>query len=134
MWTCDEVCRALYFLLDNIYVRFGNTLFKQIIGIPMGTNCAHLIADLSLDCYERDFMLSLSEDKQQDVIVAFNNTSRYLDYIFNLDNSYFDQMVYGLYSMNYNLIKRNLEILVHITINTNSIYTKIYDKRDDFDF
>jgi hypothetical protein len=59
----------------------------------MGTNCATLVADLFLYCYERDFMLSLSEDKQQDVIVAFNNTSRYLDDIFNLDNPYFDQMV-----------------------------------------
>jgi hypothetical protein len=45
--------RALSFLLDNIYVRFGNTLFKQIIGIPMGTNCAPLVADLFLYCYER---------------------------------------------------------------------------------
>jgi hypothetical protein len=63
MWTCDKVCRALSFLLDNIYVRFGNTLFKQIIEIPMGTNCAPLVADLFLYCYERDFMLSLSEDK-----------------------------------------------------------------------
>jgi hypothetical protein len=76
MWTCDEVCRALSFLLDNIYVRFDNTLFKQIIGIPMGTNCASQVADLFLNCYERDFV-SLSEDKQQDVIVAFYNTSRY---------------------------------------------------------
>jgi hypothetical protein len=65
MWTCDEVCRALSFLLDNIYVRFCNTLFKQVIGISMGTNCAHLVADLFLYCYETDFMLSLSEDKQQ---------------------------------------------------------------------
>jgi hypothetical protein len=59
----------------------------------LGTNCAPLVADLFLYCYERDFMLSLSEDKQQDVVVAFINTSRYLDDIFNLDNSYYDQMV-----------------------------------------
>jgi hypothetical protein len=91
MWTCDKVCRALSFLLDNIYVRFGNTLFKQIKGIPMGSSCAPLVADLVLYCYERYFILSLSGDKQQDVIVAFNSTSRCLDDIFNLDNSYFDQ-------------------------------------------
>ena len=45
----------------------------------MGTNCAPLVADLVLYCYERDFMLSLSEDNQSDVIEAFNSTSRYLD-------------------------------------------------------
>ena len=45
----------------------------------MGTNCASLVADLFLFCYERDFMLSLSEDNQSEVIEAFNSTSRYLD-------------------------------------------------------
>ena len=45
----------------------------------MGTYCAPLVADLFLFCYERDFMLSLSEDTQSDVIEAFNSTSRYLD-------------------------------------------------------
>ena len=45
----------------------------------MGTNCDPLVADLFLFCYERDFMLSLSEDNQSDVIEAFNFTSRYLD-------------------------------------------------------
>jgi hypothetical protein len=88
------------------------TLFKQIIGIPMGTNCAPQVADLFLYCYERDFMLSLSEDKQQDVIVAFNNTSIYLDDIFNLDNPYFDQMVSDIYPHELQLNK-TLEILVH---------------------
>ena len=89
LWTCDEVCKSLSFLLDNIFVRFGNSVFKQIIGIPMGTNCAHLVADLFLYCYERDFMLNLSPDTQADVISAFNSTSRYLDDILNMDNQYF---------------------------------------------
>ena len=43
-------------LLDNIYIRFGSKLYRQIVGIPMGTNCAPLVADLFLFCYERDFM------------------------------------------------------------------------------
>ena len=45
----------------------------------MVTNCAPLVADLFLFCYERDFMLSLSEDNKSGVIEAFNSTSRYLD-------------------------------------------------------
>ena len=44
-WTCQELCESLEFLLDNIYVRFGTIIFKQNIGIPMGTNCAPLVAD-----------------------------------------------------------------------------------------
>ena len=77
-WSCQNVCDALTFLLDNIFIRFGTKLYRQVVGIPMGTNCAPLVAYLFLFCYERDFMMSLSDDKQADVIDAFNSTSRYL--------------------------------------------------------
>ena len=42
------MCEALIYLLNNIYIRFGTKLhvYRQIIGIPMGTNCAPLVADL----------------------------------------------------------------------------------------
>ena len=45
------------------FIRFGTKLYRQVVGIPMGTNCAGLVADLFLFCYERDFMMSLSDDK-----------------------------------------------------------------------
>ena len=79
------------------YIRFGSKLYRQIVGIPMDTNCAPLVADLFLFCYERDFMLSLSEDKQSGVIEAFNSTSRYLDDLLNIDNNFFDSMVNRIY-------------------------------------
>ena len=79
--------------MDNIYIRFGTKLYRQIVGIPMGTNCAPLVADLFLFCYERDFMKDLSSDNQADVIKAFNSTSRYLDDLLNIDNPYFEGMV-----------------------------------------
>ena len=61
-------------------------LFRQIIGILMGTNCAPLVAELFLFCYERDFMTSLSSNtsNQADIIKAFNSTSRYLDDLLNI--------------------------------------------------
>ena len=55
----------------------------------MGTNCAPLVADLFLFSYERDFMLSLSDNNQTDIIDAFNSTSWYLDDLLNIDNPYF---------------------------------------------
>ena len=61
-WSCQNVCDALTFLLDNIFIRFGTKLYRQVVGIPMGTNCAPLVADLFLFCYGRDFMMSLSDD------------------------------------------------------------------------
>ena len=96
-WSYQNVCDALTFLLDNIFIRFGTKLYRQVVGIPMGTNCAPLVADLFLFCYERDFMMSLSDDKQADVIDAFNTTSRYLDDILNIKYVYFDNMVSQIY-------------------------------------
>ena len=106
-WSCQNVCDALLYLLDNIYIRFGNKLNIQIVSMPMGTNCAPLVADLFLLCYERDFMSSLSGDNQADIIEAFNSTSRYVDDLLNIDNPCFEGMVNA---------------------------SKIYDKHDDFDF
>ena len=51
-WSGQNVCDALTFLLDNIFIRFGTKLYRQVVGIPMGTNCAPLVADLFLFCYE----------------------------------------------------------------------------------
>ena len=67
LWSCQNVCDALSYLLDNIYIRFGTKLYRQIVGIPLGTNCTPLVADLFLYCYERDFMDSLNHDNQADV-------------------------------------------------------------------
>ena len=60
VWSCQKVCEAFTNFLDNIFIRFGNKIYRQIVGIPMGTNCAPLVADLLLFCYERDFMLCVS--------------------------------------------------------------------------
>ena len=60
--------------------------------MAMGTNCAALVTDFVLSCYERDFMLSLSDNNQADVVEAFNSTSRYLDDLLNIDNPYFEHI------------------------------------------
>ena len=46
LWSCQKVCEALTLLLDNIYI--GSKLYRQIVCIPMSTNCAPLVADLFL--------------------------------------------------------------------------------------
>ena len=106
-WSCQSVCNALTFLLDNIFIRFDTKLYKQVVGIAIGTNCAPLVADLFLFCYERDFMMSPSDDKQADVIDVFNTTSRYLDDILNINNVYFDNMVSKIYPSDFQLNKAN---------------------------
>ena len=107
LWSCQNVCEALIYLLDNIYIRFGTKLYRQIVGIPMGTNCAPLVADLFLFCYERDVMTSLSDVKQAEIIEAFKSTSRYLDDLLNIDNPYFEGMVNRIYPPELQLNKAN---------------------------
>ena len=70
LWSCQKVCDALVYLLDNIFIRFGTKFFRQSIGIPMGTNSDSLVTDLFLFCYDRDFMKSLSRKSQADIVEA----------------------------------------------------------------
>ena len=83
-------------MLDNIFIRFGSKLYRQTVGVPIGTNCAPC-AVLFLFRYEKGFMLSLSDNNQTNIIEAFNSTYRYLDDLLNIDNPYFEQMVGQIY-------------------------------------
>jgi hypothetical protein len=61
--TCyseEQMISMLEFLIDNIFVSFGGTLFQQVVGIPMGTNCAPLLADLPSYSYESEFLQKLA--------------------------------------------------------------------------
>ena len=75
----------------------------------MGTNCALLIADLFLFCYERDFMSNLHISKRYDLFFLdmFNDTSRYLDDIFTIDNPEFEKHIPDIYPMELQLNKAN---------------------------
>ena len=134
------MCDALHYLLDNIFIIFGSKLYRQIVGIPMATNCAPLVADLFLFCYERDFMLSLSDNNQADIIEAFNSTSKYLDDLLNIDNPYFEQMVGQTYPTEFQLNKANSSdteapfLDLNLSITNGIVSSKIYDKQDDFNF
>ena len=106
----------------------------------MGINCGPLVANLFLFCYERDFMLSLSEENRSGVIEAFNSTSRYLDDLLNIDNNFFDSMVNRIYPSELQLNKNSVSdaeasfLDLHLPISDGFVKTRIYDKRDDFDF
>ena len=93
-------------------------------------------------------MDSLNHDNQADVIEAFNSTSRYLDdllnidnpYFLNIDNPYFEGMVNQIYPSELQLNKANISdteapfLDLHLSVSNGFVSSKIYDKRDDFDF
>ena len=106
----------------------------------MDTNCAPLIADLFLYCYERDFMSNLQKSKRFDLIDKFNDTSRYLDDIFTIDNPAFAEHIPDIYPRELQLNKENTSdketsfLDLNIKVIGNDIHTSVYDKRDDFGF
>ena len=51
IWYCQNVSDTLSYLLHNIHIRFGKKLYRRIVGFPIGTNCAPLVADLFLFSY-----------------------------------------------------------------------------------
>ena len=100
----------------------------------MGTNCASLVADLFLFCYERDFMTSLSDVKQAEIIEAFKSTSRYLDELLNIDKPYFEGMVNRMQLSKANTSDTEVPFLdLHLSISNGFVSSKIYNRRDDFD-
>ena len=105
----------------------------------MGTNCAPLVADLFLFCYERDFTKSLSRENQVDIIEALASSSRYRDDLLNIDNIYFDQMVDRIYPTELlnGANSSNTEapfLYLNLCISNGTASTKIYNKRVGFDF
>ena len=67
------------FLVDNIYVTFGGQLFQQMVGIPMGTNCAPLLADLFLYSYENEVLDKLIKEGKRKLARKFNLSYCYID-------------------------------------------------------
>ena len=128
----------LTFLLDNIFVR--PSCIDKKLGFLWALIVLPWLLIFFLFCYERDFMTSLSDDKQADTIDAFNTTFRYLDDILNIYNVYFDTMVSQIYPLELQLNKANTSdtkvafLDFHLSISNGIVSTKIYDKRDDFDF
>ena len=124
--------------MENIYLQFDGMVYQQIVGIPMGTNCALLINDLFLYCYERDFKLNLQKSKRFDLIDKFNDTSRYRDDIFTIDYPAFAEHIPDIYTRELQLNSSNTSdkeiafLGLNIKVVGNNIRTSVYDKRDDF--
>ena len=122
--VCRELGLAIDFLIDNIYVRFRSSVFRRVIGIPMGTNSAHLLADLFLHTFEYDFMV---KTMKQDIskAIQFSNTFRYIDDLSELEltdtSTSFTEVCY----LDTNIKTGNVTTPFRISIN---------DRRDDFAF
>ena len=133
------------FLVDNIFVKFFfegcRDLFRNVIGIPMGKIVLHC----SLTCFfylcENEFLDVLVRSGHRKLARSFNRCYRYIDDLIVFNNKKFINYVRYIYPSELNVEKANrlddqanyLD-LTFIIGNNNRLYTKLYDKRDDFNF
>ena len=86
------------FLVDNIYVRFGGQLYRQMVGIPMGTNCAPLLADLFLHSYENEFLDKLIKEGKRKLARKFSLSFSYIDDLISFNNERFKEFISDIYA------------------------------------
>ena len=96
-YTEEDIIKMLEFLVDNIFVVFAGKVFKQIVGIPMGTNCAPLLADIFLYSYEAEFIQSLLSAGKKRLASQFNFTYRYIDDVLSINNPDFENYLGQMY-------------------------------------
>ena len=96
-YTASDICKMIEFLVDNIYVKFGGQLFRQMVGIPMGTNCAPLLADLFLYSYENEFLDKLIKESKRKLARRFNLSYRYIDDLISFNNKRFKEFISDIY-------------------------------------
>ena len=141
-YTEDNIINMLEFLVDNIFVVLGGKVFQQIVGIPMGTNCAPLLADIFLYSYEAEVIQPLlSTGKKKKIASQFNFTYRYIDDVLSINNPDFENYLGHLYpaeleikdTTESNTSASYLDLLLSIE-SDGQLHTSLHDKRDDFNF
>ena len=140
-YTANDICKMVEFLVDNIYVRFGGQLFRQMVGIPMGTNCAPLLAHLFLYSYEHELLDKLVKEGKRKLARKSNLSYRYIDDLISFNNKRFKEFISDIYPKELSVsettestsIASYLDLLF-IRDKSNNITIKLYDKRDAFGF
>ena len=137
----DDIIKMLEFLVDNIFVVFAGKVFQQTVGIPMGTNCAPLLADIFLYSYEAGFIQSLLSTGKKHLASRFNLTYRYIDDVLSINNPEVENYLGQMYPAELEIKDTTesttsasyLDLLLSIG-RDGQLHTSIYDKRDDFNF
>ena len=140
-YTANDICKMTEFLMDNIYVRFGLQLFRQMIGIPMGTTCAPLLADLFLYSYENEFLDKLIKEGKRKLARKFNLSYRYIDDLISFNNKRFKEFISDICPKELTISETTESTsiasylnLLFIRVKNNNIMTKLDDKGDAFGF
>ena len=107
----------------------------------MGTDCAPLLADLFLYTYEAEFIQNLIQQGDKTTARTFNNTFRYIDDVLSLNNTKFENYLHHIYPPELEIknttVSSNSASYLDLFLEYDQDYrltTRLYDKRDDFNF
>lgn len=138
---CSDVIRLLRWLINNIYVTFGDKCFRQAIGIPMGTDCAPFLANLFLYSYEFQWIEKKRKENRYDILTKFKSCCRYIDDLLLINNyDLMKKVMTDIYAEELVLVPDDSDgtstpfLDLNISIKDGFISTSIYDKRDSFGF
>jgi len=127
--------------VDNIYVTFGDKCFRQVIGIPMGTDCAPFLANLFLYFYEYKWIDKQRKAKRCQIIKFFKNCGRYIDDLLMVNNNNkMTELMCSIYPKELELVPDDGDgttapfLDLFLTVDRGVVFSSIYDKRDNFDF
>ena len=84
-YTKDQLIEMMNYLIDNCYVTCGDSLFRQEIGIPVGTDCAPFLANQFLYSYEHEWMMKMKKTNPQ-LARQLNRSARYIDDLLTINN------------------------------------------------
>jgi hypothetical protein len=138
---CNQLILLIEWLIDNTYVVVGDCVFRQTVGIPMGTDCAPFLANLFLFSYEFDYLNKLLKQKKFKILYKFRYCARYIDDLLLINNDNFlVSNKHDIYPIELDLTSDDkCDQQVHfldldILITGPCFSYSIYDKRDNFDF
>ena len=132
---------AVQYIIQNCYFAIGDHVFRQVIGIPMGSDPAPFFANLFLFYYEWQW---IKKAKKDNIVLArtFHNTFRYIDDLITINNNYFENNIRNIYPAELELKHEGdygdnnhanfLDLKIDIV--NSQFHTSLYDKRDKFNF
>ena len=139
-YDIDGLMQGISFLLENLFIKYNGKVYRQIVGIPIGSDCSQDLANLFLFSYEHDYVRGLVDEGNDDA-EFLQHSSRYIDDLLLLnDMGYMERLYSNIYPSELVLNKTNDSPMtanyldLKISIVNNTIKTELYDKRDEFDF
>ena len=141
-FDASDLIAAIKHIVAQSYIVFHGIVFRQCIGIPMGTNSAPYFANIYLHVFEYCYLLKLISEGKLNIAKLLSNTYRYQDDCISInDYDIFKEHYKFMYNgsamelKNTNISRDKCNFLdLTVSVYQGKFIYRTYDKRNDFDF